>query len=211
MSARLLVVAFLALAAGIAAAADAALAISVQGRVTRLGEATPGAIEALVRLREGDRLALEPGSRLRLVYFDNGRQETWSGPGRLEVTTREGRPDGLAAAETRSLSMAAARQIARTPDAGDPRPARTRAVPTPDALGRLDEAYRSLRASRADADDLSPEIYLLSGLFELREFDRVERAMADLQQERRGNPEAGLLVALYRKAVRNAREGAKRP
>ena len=209
MSARLLVVGFLALAAGIAAAADAALAISVQGRVTRLGEASLGAIEALVRLREGDRLALEPRSRLRLVYFDNGRQETWSGPGRLEVTTREGRPDGLAAAEIRSLSMAAARQIARTPDAGDPRPARTRAVPTPDALGRLDEAYRSLRASRADADDLSPEIYLLSGLFELREFDRVERAMADLQQERRGNPEAGLLVALYRKAVRNARESRK--
>ena len=82
-------------------------------------------------------------------------------------------------------------------------------MPTPDALGRLDETYRKLRAGRTDPDDLGPEIYLLSGLFELRELDRVERLMAELQQERRGNPEAGLLVALYRKAVRNAREARK--
>ena len=192
------------------AAADVALAISVQGRITRLGDEPARPLETLARLRDGDRLALEAGSRLRLVYFESGRQETWTGPGRLEVAPREGRPDGLAAADTRTLPLATARQIARTPDTADPRPTvRTRAVPTPDALGRLDEAYRNLRAGRTDPDDLGPEIYLLSGLFELRELDRVERVMADLQQERRGNPEAGLLVALYRKAVRNAREARK--
>jgi hypothetical protein len=101
-----------------------------------------------------------------------------------------------------------ARQLARTPATdreGRKAPARTRAVQAPDAMARLEATYQELRG-RAGADDLEPEIYLLSGLFELRELDRVERLLASLKQERPGNPEAALLVALYRKAVKNARE-----
>ena len=78
-----------------------------------------------------------------------------------------------------------------------------------DALARLEESYRAQLAARADPDDLAPEIFMLSGLFEMRELERVERLIGELQREHPKQPEAGLLVALYKKALRNAREGRK--
>jgi hypothetical protein len=40
----------------------------------------------------------------------------------------------------------------------------------------------------------------------LRELDRVEKLLGELKQERPRNVEAALLISLYRKAVKNARE-----
>lgn len=209
MTLRLLRLLALLVVAAPAVAGEVALVTSVQGRVMRLGDA-PAAVEGLARLRDGERLALERDSRLRLVYVDSGRQETWTGPGRLELAARESRPEGLAAAELKQLPLPVARQMGRTPDsAGGRPPTRTRAVPTPDALARLEESYRAQLAARADPDDLAPEIFMLSGLFEMRELERVERLIGELQREHPKQPEAGLLVALYKKALRNAREGRK--
>jgi hypothetical protein len=108
----------------------------------------------------------------------------------------------------KTLPLAVARQLARTPASdreGRKAPARTRAVQAPDAMARLEATYQELR-SRAGTDDLEPETYLLSGLFELRELDRVEKLLGELKQERPRNVEAALLISLYRKAVKNARE-----
>lgn len=143
-----------------------------------------------------------------MVYFESGRQETWSGPGRLEMTLREGKASGLPAPEVKLLPLVMARQLARTPSLdsqGRGGVTRLRAVPSQDAMTKLEATYQELR-SQAGRDDLGPEMYLLSGLFELRELDRVERMLGDLQQDRPKNPEAALLVSLYRKAVKNARE-----
>jgi hypothetical protein len=63
--------------------------------------------------------------------------------------------------------------------------------------------------ARTGPDDLGPEVYLLSGLFEMRELDRVEQVLGELKQERPKNMEAALLISLYRKAVRNARESRR--
>jgi hypothetical protein len=72
-------------------------------------------------------------------------------------------------------------------------------------MARLEATYQELRG-RAAADDLEPETYLLSGLFELRELDRVEKLLGELKLDRPRSQEAALLIALYRKAVKNARE-----
>ena len=190
---------------------EVALVMSVQGKVVRFGDAMPMPVEAFVKLKEGDKLSLEKDSRLQVVYFDNGRQETWSGPGRLEMTLREGKASGLPAAEVKSLPLVMARQLARTPaldGQGRGGVTRLRSVPGLDAMTRLEDTYHDLR-SRAGPNDLGPEMYLLSGLYDMRELDRVERVIGDLQQDRPKNPEAALLVALYRKAVKNARESGK--
>ena len=192
-------------------AAEVALVMSVHGRVMRLAESPPLPVEAFVKLKHGDRLDLEKGSRLQVLYFDNGRQEIWSGPGRLEMTLNEGKPTGLSAPELKSLPLVMASQIARTPtpdSQGRGGPTRLRAVASQDAMTRLEDTYQELRG-RAGRDDLGPEMYLLSGLYEMRELDRVERVLGDLQQERPKDPEAALLISLYRKAVRNARESRK--
>ncbi|MBI5792742.1 MAG: hypothetical protein HZA63_14830 [Rhodocyclales bacterium] len=191
-------------------AAEVALVMSVQGTVLRQEGATPVPLEAYAKLNAGDRLILERNAQLRLAYFENGRHETWSGPGGLETTARGGEASGLAAPALKSLPLAVARQLARTPadGAGHKAATRTRSVAAPDALARLEATYQELRG-RAGADDLEPEAYLLSALFELRELDRVEKLLADLKQERPGNPEAALLASLYRKALKNVREARK--
>lgn len=192
-------------------AAEVALVMSVQGRVTRLAEAVPVTVEAFVKLKEGDRLSLEKDGRLQVVYFENGRQETWSGPGRLEMTVHEGKASGLPAPVVKSLPLVMARQLARTPaldSQGRGGVTRLRSMPSQDALTKLEDAYQELKG-RAGSDDLGPEMYLLSGLFEMRQLDRVERVLGDLQQERPKHPEAALLISLYKKAVKNVRESKK--
>jgi hypothetical protein len=189
-------------------AADVALIMSVQGKVMRQDGPNPVPLEAFIKLAEGDRLSLEKDSQLRLAYFENGRHETWSGPGSLDLTPRGGQPGGLAAPELKTLPLAVARQLARTPGTdreGRKVPARTRAVQAPDAMARLEATYKELRG-RADDDNLEPETYLLSGLFELRELDRVDKLLGELKQDHPRSPEAALLISLYRKALRNARE-----
>ena len=189
-------------------AAEVALVTAVQGRVMRLADAAPAPVEAFVKLKEGDRLSLEKDTRLQLVYFENGRQETWAGPGRLEMTARESKATGLPAAQVKSLPLVMARQLARTPaldSQGRGGVTRLRAVRGPDAIAKLEETYQDLR-TRAGRDELEPEMYLLSALYELRELERVEKLLGSLQQDWPNNPEAALLISLYRKAVKNARE-----
>lgn len=192
-------------------AAEVALIMSVQGKVSRITDTAPVPVETFVKLNEGDRLNLDRDSRLQLVYFESGRQETWSGPGRLETTVRESRANGLPAPDVKSLPLVMARQLARTPALGSQGRGgvtRLRAVPSQDAMIKLEDTYHELR-SRTARDDLGPEAYLLSGLYEMRELDRVERVLGDLQQDGPKTPEAALLISLYRKSVRNARESGK--
>ncbi len=205
---RYLCVSLIFLGFGSAWAAEVALVMSVQGRVVRLAEAAPVPVEAFVKLKDGDRLSLEKDSRLQVVYFENGRRETWSGPGGLEMAVREGKPGGLPDPEVKLLPLVMARQLARTPtldSQGRGGVTRLRSVPGQDAVSKLQSTYQDLR-SRAEPDDLGPEMFLLSGLFELRELDEVEKLLGDLQQVQAKTPEAALLIALYRKAVKNARD-----
>lgn len=208
---RYLRILFFCIACAPAWAAEVALVMSVQGKVLKQEGAAPVPLEAYAKLNAGDRISLDRNAQLRVAYFENGRHETWAGPGALEMTARGGEASGLAAPAVKSLPLGVARQLARTPaadGAGRKTATRTRSVAAPDALAKLEATYQELRG-KAGADDLEPEAYLLSALFELRELERVEKLLVDLKQERPGNPEAGLLVALYRKAVKNAREARK--
>jgi hypothetical protein len=83
---------------------------------------------------------------------------------------------------------------------------RMRAVPTPAAVAQVQNTYRRLRLE-TDRDDLNPELFLLSAMFEMRELERVEELLGELQRTRKGNQEVAVLAALYQRALKNAREG----
>lgn len=197
------------LAGGQVWAAEAALVMAVQGRVLRQASPAPQAVETFVKLNEGDRLSLAQGSKLQLVYFESGRQETWSGPGSLELALREGKASGMAAPEVQQQPLSLTKQLARTPaldGQGRGGVTRLRAIQNPDAVARLESSYQELRSQTA-ADDLGPEVYLLAGLLDLRQLDRIEKTLDRLQQERPQSDQAAALVSLYRKVVKQAREG----
>lgn len=190
---------------------DTAFIIRIEGTVSRLTAQGEEAVESFTRLKRGDRLAFASDAWAKIFYLGNGRQETWRGAGRLEVDASESRASGLAAPELRQLSPGVVRQIARTPStdaAASPQPAgRTRAIGSFGGTAQVEATYRRLRLEAARGD-LDPELYLLSGLFELREFDRIEQVVAELRKSRPNDPQVGMIVALYKKAIRNAREAS---
>ncbi|CAG0992397.1 hypothetical protein RHDC4_02589 [Rhodocyclaceae bacterium] len=192
-------------------AIDSALITSLHGSVDLVTPQGKQPLQAFTKLKRGDLLALGR-ARGQLVYFESGRQEIWNGGGRLEVLGTESRAFGLANPEVKMLSVSMVRQIARTPapdSQGRGGVVRTRAIASPEAIAKLESSYRQLRME-AVRGDLNPELYLLSGLFEMREIERVEQLLRDLQQSRPGDTEVGLVVALYQKAIKNARESRPR-
>lgn len=189
------------------AAGDVALVTALQGKVSRVSIARPDSVEAFVKLKEGDVLKLEKDARIRLVYFDSGRQESWSGEGRLEIAVTESKGIGLAAPEVKLLPAVLVKQIAKTPtldSQGRAGVTRLRAIGTTNTLGALEAEYDRMRAA-GGGKDLNAEIYLLSGLFELRELDRVENLINEIEARQKDNMEAMILVSLYRKALKSAR------
>lgn len=197
-----------------APASDVGVLITAsEGIVVRVDQELRGSVPAFVKLKTGDRLSLGENARLKLVYFASARQETWAGKGVLEIGEQQGSSSGLPPPEVKILPEILARQIAKTPtldSQGRAGVVRLRSIPTPDALAKLDGDYRRLRME-AVASDLNPELFLLSGLLEMRQLERIDQVLAFLNTAHAGNPEAKVIAALYRKATRNLRESGKEP
>ncbi len=206
-----------ALALAMAAAASAqsgevAMVTLLQGSVTRSSSLGKQPVEPFTKLRHGDLLVLDRQAKVQIVYFESGRQETWLGGGRLEITKAESTAFGLPPAEVKVLPAVMVRQIVKTPTLDSQSRGgmmRLRSVATAADVEKIEENYRRMRLD-AGGKDINPDLYLLSSMFEIRELERVEQALADLQQRQRGNPDIGSVVALYNQALRNARDGKSR-
>ena len=180
---------------------DVALVTDVQGQVTRSTPQGQQTLPAFVKLQRSDKLALDKG-RLQIVYFANGRQEIWQGSGRIEILDSESKAAGLPGAEVRTLPAIVVRQIARTPSLdsqGRAGTVRLRSVPPVDAVMQLESSYRELRA-QTPANDLTPEIFLLSGLSGLYQSDRIDVVIKDLQRTHPNDARVADLARLYQLA-----------
>jgi len=201
----------LALASGVnAAPGDTVLVTAVDGKVALENvEGQKMALEPYVRLKEGDRLNLPAAATVSLVFVAKARQESWAGPGSLLVGDGEGKPTaGKPQLKVRNIPPEVARQMTRTPVAsadGRVGMMRTRSIPQLDNQ-RLEREYREMRAQSAAAD-LLPEVYLLSGLLELRQFDRLEAELKRIGIAYPQDGNAQVLRQLYTKALIEAREG----
>lgn len=174
---------------------NAALITQLQGEVT-LESASGGKRPAVafLKLSAGEKLQLKSGSRVQLVFFDSARQETWSGSGLVEVAETEAKSASLKA-DVRQLPALLAKQLAKTPSAGQHGRAGMvvmRSLPTPGKLGQLENQYAEFRKTAA-ADDLTPEVFYLSGLIELKEGERA-RTVLTMLRARQGDAAAQGLV-----------------
>lgn len=206
MTRRLLVLLTLGLMAGHgnAATEDMALVTAVTGSVSQLGASAPRVLEPFDRLGRGDVLRLDGKAGVRLIFFGSRREESWQGEGRIEIGGTQGKGFGLAEPRVRVLPEPMARQIAKTPSPDNPVRAgvgRMRSIEIGEGgLAKLDSDYTRLRKEAA-ADDINPEIFLLAGLFEMREFGRLEQMLKDLSDFRPGNMEIAVLNSLYKRAI----------
>ncbi|MBZ0126718.1 MAG: hypothetical protein K8F32_10135 [Rhodocyclaceae bacterium] len=193
----------------VASAAEVGMVTSVAGSVKLLEEnKAERALMPFVKLRPGDRLTMEGASRLQLVYFDGGRQETWQGAGRLEVGAKASEAvQGGLQPEVKILPPILVKQLSKTPSADGNVKAgmiRMRSMPSGGTLDSVERHYAELR-KQAGASDRNPELYLLAGYFELREYDKLDALLRDMAGKSPDDLEVRTLTALYKRAVANAR------
>lgn len=131
------------------------------------------------KVSAGERLVMESGARVQLVYFGNGRQEVWNGAVQIEVGSLESKSAGKP--QVTQLPPLVINQLAKTPAAGQQGKAgvvRMRSLAKPDAI-YFEKQYKELKATAA-ADDTTPEVFLISGLIEIKEFARAKELLVDL-------------------------------
>lgn len=131
------------------------------------------------KVSAGDQLAMEGNARMQLVYFGNGRQEVWQGAGQIEVGSLESKSAGRP--QVTQLPPLVINQLAKTPAAGQQGKAgmvRMRSLGKPDVI-YFEKQYKELKATAA-ADDTTPEVFLISGLIEIKEFARAKELLVDL-------------------------------
>ncbi len=155
------------------------------GMITQISDnvsiTTAGRTQAAVvfyKVSAGDQLVLGNNSRVQVVYFGNGRQELWQGAGQVEVGSMESKSTGKP--QVTQLPPLVINQLAKTPAAGQTGKAgmvRMRSLAKPDAT-HLEKQYKELKASAA-ADDTTPEVFLLSGLIEMRDYARAKELLTE--------------------------------
>ncbi len=166
---------------------------------------------SFMKLRSGDKLTLAADARMQVVYFANGRQEAWRGAAQLEIGATESRAvtPGVSA-EVKQLPAIALQQLTRAPNVMNDLKNRTgmvfvRALPTREKLRELDDTYAALRKEAA-AEDITPELYLLSGLQELKLYQDMKEVLEQMRQRQPDNPEVQAVYRQFSK-VMSAAEG----
>ena len=192
-----------------ALAQQGAIITALQGQVTfEQDTPVPRPAAAFARLRPGDKLQLAADGGLQIVYFQSARQESWRGPVRLEVGETESKaPSGAAAPVVRELPAMLVRQLVKTPSAdaaGRVGAVRMRSIVPPDAAAKLEENFEGLK-KQTTASDRTPELYLLAGLYELKEYDRIEALLGKWLEAAPGDADLVAMRGHYSQASRDAR------
>jgi hypothetical protein len=189
-------------------AADAGLVNQVAGQARYSAEGAPERpVQAFMKVRPGDRFMLAPGASVRIVFFEGNRQESWTGPAAFRVAP--GRSDPLSGQPlVATLPSAVSLRMAKLPDLIQSArlggvtvrgPAR-RPPPTAEEQAEVSQAhitYKLLRAE-ASADDITPELYLMSVLQEAGQYEQMTPLLDELAKRKPLNPEVEELVQWVR-------------
>lgn len=175
--------------------------------IAKVGDKRPAV--AFGKVAEGDKLLLDKGGFVRLVYFRNGRQETWRGAGQVAIADGEGKSDTLKA-EVKQLPAMVFKQLTRVPAAGTQGKVgmvRLRSIASKDKIAQIESRFADLKKS-LPADDATPEIYLLSELIDAQAHDRARSVLQELKTRETREPHLAAVVAHFTPLV-PATEGGK--
>ncbi len=183
---------------------DVGIVTQLSGEATYWNESyqkTPEKAEVFMKIRRGDYLKIPPGGAIQLVYFENGRQETWKGPASFMVGEAESRvekgKEHPGQPEVVILSNEASQGMRRIPVLlrrarlsrsgggvmvrGVPGASAKPVAPTKEEQAEIamaKETYQKLR-KQAKADDITPELTLLAALADYEQHEEMEKVIKD--------------------------------
>lgn len=150
-------------------------------------------VVAFMKLRAGDKLTLSKDAKLQLVYFETGRQETWSGAAKLVIGANESQSSAATnPPQVKKLPAIVLQQLSRAPGVVSDLKSRSgmilvRSLPMVE-LRKLDENYGALRKEAAE-DDVTPELYMLAGLHELKLYRDMKPVLEEMRKRQPNNLE----------------------
>ena len=206
---RWLIALFAMFAAGavLAQGADVGVVNLVSGNVTFSSSGAPAkAIPAFSRVRDGDRIDVAAGAQLRIVFFDGGRQERWVGPASFRAGKSGAQPLSGKPAETTTLPAGVPQRIARVPELvqyaklggiqvrGGITPVQKASLEQQAAVAEARATYEGMRKQSAP-DDITPELFLYSALYEYLLYDDMKAAVDEMMRKQPGNEDVKALSA----------------
>lgn len=194
-------------AASAFAAEDVGLINQLSGDVSYTSGGSTAKTKAFMKVREGDRFSIPAGALLRIVYFQGGRQETYSGPVSLTAGTQASRQQSGAQPQVTTLPAGVPQKIAQTPELIQiARLGRSGGVAvrgggyppklTPQQQAEVRQArqtYDQLRKT-ATADDINPELYLYAVLQDHLLYDDMKQVVSEMQKRQPANPDVAVMA-----------------
>lgn len=210
--------------AGLALALAGAAAMAAEGAETGLVTQAQGAVQVagadgkaapvvpFAKLRAGTRVSTGEDGRFQVVYLVSGQQETWGPNSQFELGESESKPikagklpaiKQLPAAILKALTQAPA-AIANIRSIHGM--IRVRAIFDGSKLEAAEKNYAMFRSQAAD-EDVTPELYLLAALSDLKQVDRMKQPLEQMLKRQPANAEIRAIHAAYLK--NDARGAAK--
>ncbi len=191
----------------LAQGADVGLVNMVSGNVTYSPSAATAAkaVQAFMKVRDGDRIDLAAGGEVRVVFFDASRQERWLGPASFRAGKSGSAPLTGKPASVTDLPAAATQRLARVPDLvqfaklggfqvrGKITPAQKATLEQQAAVTEARATYEKMRKDAAP-DDIAPELFLYSALYEYLLYDDMKTAVDEMLRKQPGNPDLNTLA-----------------
>jgi len=166
-------------------------------------------VKPFMRVREGDRFNLPPGTQLRVVFFEGARQERWIGPASFRAARAHAEAISGAATEVVQLPASAPQRIARIPDLmqnaklggvrvrGAGRSTAPRAAPA-ESLPEARATYQRMKQA-LPADDITPELYYFAALEEHAKYDEMAVVVTEMQRKQPGSDDVKALAEWVKK------------
>jgi hypothetical protein len=165
-------------------------------------------------VRNGERISVEPGSQVRVVYFESGRHETFTGPATFTTGAQQSTVQSGARPQVTTLPWGVPQKISQTPElieiarlgsASAPKSGTTRARARPMRLTPQQQAevldaretYAELRRMSAE-DDITPELYLYSVFQDHLLYADMKAVVAEMQRRQPANPDVAVMADYVR-------------
>jgi len=186
------------------ASAQVAMLTQVTGDVKVAGGDGSRSAEPFLTVNDGDTLPLAASARVQMVYLSSGRQEVWTGAGPVKVGTQQ---------STSSLTPQASqvpalilRQLEKTPAVGQHGKTGMVMLRSVDDLGALDTLEKDYQDYRAKAapDDVTPEVFYLTGLLDLGDTQTARKVLDDLKSRQATQPAYGPVVEHFSRLLAEA-------
>ncbi len=185
------------------ALADAGLINQLSGDVWYTsGGAAATKAKAFMKVREGDRFTIHAGAQARIVYFQGGRQESYTGPATLIIGAQASQQQTGAAAQVSQLPAGVPQKIAQTPElvqiarlgrsggvaVRGAQPAQRLSPQAQAEVRQARQTYEQMRKTAA-ANDIVPEQYLYAVLQDHLLYEDMKPVVAEMQKRQPSNPD----------------------